>query len=60
MSTGSETLVLFMCLDAKKFVFLSFISLIKTLYVRVSIKPLPSDAKSPLLVDIHHSKMLLK
>lgn len=30
MSTGSETLVLFMCLDAKKFVLLSFTSLIKT------------------------------
>ena len=58
--TGSEALVLFMCLDAKKFVLLSFTSLVRQLNVRVSTKPLPKDAKSHLLVDISHSKMLLK
>ena len=34
-STGSETFSLFICLDAKKFVLLSFFALIKTIYRRV-------------------------
>ena len=33
-------------------VFLSFFSLVKTIYPRVLAKPLPSDAKSPLPVDV--------
>ena len=58
-STGSEAFSLFICLDANKFVLLSFFSLIKTIYPRVSTKPLPSDAKSPLPVDVRRSKTLL-
>ena len=33
-STGSETFFLFICLDANKFVLLSFFPLIKTIYPR--------------------------
>ena len=55
-STGSEPFSLFICLDANKFVLLSFFSLIKTIYQRVSTKPLPHDAKSPLPVDVCRSK----
>ena len=57
-STGSEAFFLFICLDANKFVLLSFFSLIKTSYSRVSTKPLANDAKSPLLVDVRRSQML--
>ena len=39
------------CLDANKFVLLSFFSLIKTIYTRVSTKLLPNDAKSPLPIE---------
>ena len=49
----------FICLDANKFVLLSFFSLIKTIYPRVWTKPLPSDSKSPLPVDVRRSKTLL-
>ena len=58
-STGSETFSLFICLDTTKFVLLSFISLIKTIYLRVSNKPQPNAAKSPLPVDVRRSKTLL-
>ena len=58
-STGSEALSLFICLDANKLVLLSFFSLLKTIYPRVSTKPLPNDAKSPLPVDVRPSKTLL-
>ena len=58
-STGSEAFSLFICLDANKLVLLSFFSLLKTIYPRVSTKPLPNDAKSPLPVDVHRSKTLL-
>ena len=37
----------------------SVFSLIKTIYQRVSTKPLPNDAKSPLPVDVRYSKTLL-
>ena len=57
--TGSEAFSLFICLDANKFVLLSFFSLIKTIYPRVSTKPLPCDGKSPLPVDVRRSKKLL-
>ena len=50
---------LFICLDAKKFVLLSFFSIIKAIYPRISTKPLPNDAKSPLPVDVRLSKTLL-
>ena len=59
MSTGSEAFSLFICLDANKLVLLSFFSLLKTIYPRVSTKPLPNDAKSPLPVDVRRSKTLL-
>ena len=49
----------FICLDANKFVLLSFFSLIKTIYQRVWTKPLPSDSKSPLSVDVRRSRTLL-
>ena len=58
-STGSEAFSLYMCLDAKKFVLLSFFSLIKTINPRLSTKPLPNDAKSPLSVEVLRSKTLL-
>ena len=58
-STGSEAFSLFICLDANKLVLLSFFSLLKTIYPRVSTKPLPNDAKSPLPVDVRRSKTLL-
>ena len=58
-STGSEAFSLLICLDANKFVLLSFFSLIKTIYQRASTEPLPSDAKSPLPVEIRPSKTLL-
>ena len=58
-STGSEAFLLYICLDANKFVLLSFFSLIKRIYPRVSTKPLPNDAKSPLPVDVRRSKTLL-
>ena len=58
-STGSESFSLFICLDANKFVLLSFFSLIKTIYLRVSTKPLPNDAKNSLPVDVRRSKTLL-
>ena len=58
-STGSEAFSLFICLDANKLVLLSFFSLLKTIYPRVSTKPLPSDAKSSLPVDVRRSKTLL-
>ena len=57
-STGSEPFSLFICLDANKFVLLSFFSLIKTIYPRVLTKPLPNDAKCPLPVDVRGSKTL--
>ena len=58
-SNGSEAFSLFICLDANKLVLLIFFSLFKTIYPRVSTKPLPNDAKSPLPVDVHRSKTLL-
>ena len=50
---------LFICLDAKKFVLLSFFALVKTIYRNVWTKPLLNDAKRPLPVDVHRSKTLL-
>ena len=58
-STGSEVFSLTICLDAKKFVLISFFSLIRTIYLRVSTKPPPNDAKRPLPVDVLRSKTLL-
>ena len=54
----SEAFFLFICLDANKFVLLSFVSLMKTIHPRVSTKPLPNDAKSPNPVDVCRSKTL--
>ena len=58
-STDREPFSLFICLDANKFVLLSFFSLIKRIYPRVSTKTLPSDAKGPLPVDVRRSTTLL-
>ena len=57
--TGSDTFSLCICLDSNKFTLLSFFSLIKTIYPRVSTKPLSNDANSPLPVDVRRSKTLL-
>ena len=59
MSIGSEAFSIFICLDADKFVLPSLFSLVKTIYPRVSTKPLPNDAKSSLPVDFRRSKTLL-
>ena len=58
-STGSKVFSLTICLDAKKFVLLSFFSLIRTIYLRVSTKPPSNDAKRSLPVDVRRSKTLL-
>ena len=58
-STGSEAFSLFICLDADKLVLLSFFSLLKTIYPRVSTKPLLNDAKSSHPVDVRRSKTRL-
>ena len=58
-STGSEAFSLFICLDAIKVSLSTFFSLLKTIYPRVLTKPLPSDAKSPLPVDVRRLKTLL-
>ena len=58
-STDREPFSLFICLDANKFVLLSFFSLMKRIYPRVSNKPLPNDAKGPLPVDVRRSTTLL-
>ena len=62
-ATGSELSqpevrpsLLFYASNAKKFVLLSFFSLIKTIYSRVWSKPLPCDVKCPLPVDARRSK----
>ena len=48
MSTGSEAFSLLICLDANKFVLLSFFTIIaKSLY---------KNAKSPLPVKVRYSK----
>ena len=57
-STGSKAFTLFICLDANKFVLLSFFSLIKTIYLRIWTKPLRKNTKSPLPVDIRRLKTL--
>ena len=46
MSIEGEVFHLFICLDANKFEWLSFFSLIKAIYQRVSAKPLPNDTSS--------------
>ena len=58
-STGSEAFSHLICLDANKFVLLSFFPLIKTIYPRVLTEPLPNDAKSPL-VDVRRSKLVTR
>ena len=55
-SNGSKAF----CLDANKFVLVSFFSLITTIYPRVSTKPLPNDAKSPPPVDVRRSNTLFR
>ena len=56
VSIGNEAFSIFICLDANKFVLPSLFCLVKTIYPRVSTKPLPNDAKSPLSVDFRRSK----
>ena len=53
-SIGSEDFSLFICLDANKFVLLSFFCLPESFN-----QSLPRDAKSPLPVEVRRSKTLL-
>ena len=55
---GGEAFALFIWLDANKFVLQNFFSLIKTIYPRVSTKPLPNDARSPLPVVVRRYRCL--
>ena len=48
-----------LCLDANKFVLLSFFSLVRRIFPRVSNKPLPNNAKGPLPVDVRRLTTLL-
>ena len=50
-STGRETFSLFICLDAIQFVLLTFVSLIKTIYPRVSTKTYPGYQRFFLASD---------
>ena len=56
MSTGSEAFSLLICLDANKFVLLSFFTIIDTIYPKIGAKSLYKNAKSPLLVKVRYSK----
>ena len=59
-STGSEALSLLICLDANKFVLLSFFTIITTalttIYPKIWAKTLPKNVKSPIPVDVRRSK----
>ena len=60
-STGSEPFSLFICLDANKLVLLSFFSLLKTIYLRVSTKPFPVMQKVHFrLTSVAKKRLLLK
>ena len=58
-STGSELFSLFICLDATKFVLLSVLTLIETIFRRIYSKSRPKNAKTPLPVDLRRSKKSL-
>ena len=55
-STGSEDFTLSICFDAIKFVLLGFFTLEETISVKIWGKPLLRNVKSPLPVDLCHSK----
>ena len=59
MSTGSEAFSLFICLDANKFVLLSFFTIIETIYPKIGAKSLYKNAQSPLPVKVRYSKTSL-
>ena len=50
---------IYVCLDANRFVLLSFYSLLKTIYPIIWTRSLSNDGKSQLPVDVHLSKTLL-
>ena len=54
-STGSESFSLEICLDATKFVLLSFFTLITTICPKIWAKTLPKNVKSQLPVYEHRS-----
>ena len=60
-STGSEAFsLLVICLDANKFVLLSFFSFIRTIYPRFSTKLQPNDAKGHIwLTSVAHKRCCL-
>ena len=58
-STGSEVFSLLTCLDDIKFVFLSFCTVIETIWLKICAKPPSKNEKRPLPVDVRRSKTLL-
>ena len=59
LSTGSQAFSLLMCLDATKYVLLRVATLIETICAKIWAKPLPSNAKGLLQVDVCLSKTSL-
>ena len=57
--TGSELFSLLTCLDDIKFVFLSFFTVIKAIWLKICAKPPSKNQKRPLPVDVRRSKTLL-
>ena len=60
MSSRNEAFSLLIDLDAAKFVLLTFFTFIETICLKIWAKPLPKNARSPLLVDVRHSKTSLQ
>ena len=60
-STGSEAFFLLTCLDDRKFVFLSFFTVIEVIWRKIWAKPpFKNEKKRPLPVSVRRSKTLLK
>ena len=58
-STGSEVFLILKCLDATKFVLLSFFTIMETTCSKIWAKPPPVNKKSLLAVDVRRSKTSL-
>ena len=58
-STSSKAFSFLICLDNKKFVFLSLLTLIGTIWLKIWAKPSLKNEKGWLLVDVCHWKTLL-
>ena len=55
-SSGSEEFSLLICLYAIQFELLSWFTLVETIWLKILAKPLLSNVKSPLPVDVRGSK----